>query len=727
MHNVSRNLPRIFSGTDFRQSLRRFSSAILSRRRIEESNYHGKSPNFFPKRNQPRPKGRWKLPYYKFDPLLRYQVRKLQGDSNSFIEVLAELGETTKSQGVSKEFESKLLGQPPSTYEGLPKFGKAALQWQPSPGVPTLNELKKVYEERGEYGLSEAILNGFRVFATLRTLDPEDIAYQKRVADHSRPGDGFPVARAMTRKLHLHVGPTNSGKTYHALQRLKNAQSGTFCGPLRLLAFEVYERFNREGTPCNLITGEDLRMTEGVMLTAATIEMLMYNVELDVVVIDEIQMIADPERGSAWTYALLGCPAKEVHMCGEASVVEIVKSIAATLGETVEVHNYDRLTALVPLDKPLEGYKSIKPGDAVVTFSRSSIFDVKRRIEALTDNKCAVVYGNLPSETRASQARSFNSDESKTKVIVASDAIGMGLNLNIKRVIFQTLEKWDGTKMTKLPIPQVKQIAGRAGRFKARARTVESDPLYPPKDDPGYVTTLVGSDLPYLHEALATPTIQMTQARIKPLTELITQFMRPFRPGVRFSVALQIFESLTKTSSLYNMMTFTKNTAKLDLLRSVKGLSPADVWTLLDAPVKMRNPALVSAWLQMARAIGEGATGDILQMTDIPVDILDGGAPSSHEDLEKFETLHSLIRLYLWLGSRYPGIFTSVVEAYQLREYNEFLIQDALERLVVLRGSAQNSNARRVKLVEVPDSKGRDTSHTFKLPRGNFSPIGQIV
>jgi ATP-dependent RNA helicase SUPV3L1/SUV3 len=106
----------------------------------------------------------------------------------------------------------------------------------------------------------------------------------------------------------MHVGPTNSGKTYNAMMRLQNAENGVYCGPLRLLAHEIYERFNAAGHLCNLITGEDRRIRDDVYvpLTSCTVEMVPLNQKIEVAVVDEIQMIADPMRGWAWTHALLG-------------------------------------------------------------------------------------------------------------------------------------------------------------------------------------------------------------------------------------------------------------------------------------------------------------------------------------------------------------------------------------------------------------------------------------
>lgn len=252
-------------------------------------------------------------------------------------------------------------------------------------------------------------------------------------------------ARAFTRHFHLHIGPTNSGKTYSALKALARAKSGAYAGPLRLLAHEVWERMNLgtvggmeegEGRECNLLTGEERRIVSpDAGLISCTVEMLPFgpiDTPYDVVVIDEIQMLGDPQRGGAWTAAVLGVQAREVHLCGDETTVDLLHSLLEPLGDKVTVHRYDRLTPLRVADKSLDGdWSNVQPGDCVVTFSRSNIFAVKKQIESAAGKKCAVVYGALPPETRAEQARDFNDENGRAEVLVASDAVGMGLNLYV--------------------------------------------------------------------------------------------------------------------------------------------------------------------------------------------------------------------------------------------------------------------------------------------------------
>ena len=294
----------------------------------------------------------------------------------------------------------------------------------------------------------------------------------RSISDLRVPALAFANARSLTRQIHLHVGPTNSGKTHGALVTLSRARTGMLAGPLRLLAHEVWERMNQRtispGIPpraCNLRTGEEVRtVDEYAGLVSCTVEMADVTRPYDVAVIDEIQMIADPQRGFAWTHAVLGLPAKELHLCGEASTVPLIQHLAKLCGDDLHVHNYERLTPLHVAPHSLYGdLGKVQRGDCIVAFKRSTIFRLKEQIEARTGLQCALAYGALPPETKSEQAKLFNAG--KLDVMVASDAIGMGLNLRIKRVIFDTLSKWNGTETVPLSLSQIKQIAGRAGRY----------------------------------------------------------------------------------------------------------------------------------------------------------------------------------------------------------------------------------------------------------------------
>lgn len=262
--------------------------------------------------------------------------------------------------------------------------------------------------------------------------NPGDSNVLSYTVDLRYPTEWYVDARAVQREIHLHVGPTNSGKTYQALKRLEESGNGFYAGPLRLLAHEVYSRFKSKGKPCDLVTGDDVRkdLDEHVQLTSSTVEMVNVRRPCEVAVIDEIQMIANSERGWAWTRAFLGANAKEVHLCGEPRVVPLIRELAASMGDSLHVHRYERLSPLKPASKSLRGnLKNLRKGDCVVSFTIMGIHALKKQIELETGRRVAIVYGSLPPETRARQAELFNDPDNDYDFLVASNAIGMGLNL----------------------------------------------------------------------------------------------------------------------------------------------------------------------------------------------------------------------------------------------------------------------------------------------------------
>jgi ATP-dependent RNA helicase SUPV3L1/SUV3 len=297
------------------------------------------------------------------------------------------------------------------------------------------HKLFDALKDRGSIGLDSELQYALYNHFLGKNFSPADIENQRALADLRYPTEWFPVPRTMHRTIHAHIGPTNSGKTYHALKRLEQAKAGLYAGPLRLLAHEVYSRLNANGKLCALVTGEEQRLPEGWQeadskIVAATVEMTSLNSEYDVAVIDEIQMLSSLERGFAWTQALLGLRSKEIHVCGELRALPVIRELAAAAGDKLVVHEYDRLTRLKMDESSLNGsFARLRKGDCIVTFSVVNIHALRTEVEKKTGKKVAVVYGSLPPETRAQQARLFNDPNNDYDYLIASDAVGMGLNL----------------------------------------------------------------------------------------------------------------------------------------------------------------------------------------------------------------------------------------------------------------------------------------------------------
>ena len=174
--------------------------------------------------------------------------------------------------------------------------------------------LTSIYAQSGERGVDAHLRYSYEAQNASGHLSRTSHQDQRKLADLRYPLEWYPATRTLQRTIHLHVGPTNSGKTYHALKTLEEAGSGVYAGPLRLLAHEVFQRLNTQGKTCDLSTGDEriIRTADGKpsQMQSGTVEMIPLNKELDVAVVDEIQMIGSDSRGWAWTQALLGLRAK---------------------------------------------------------------------------------------------------------------------------------------------------------------------------------------------------------------------------------------------------------------------------------------------------------------------------------------------------------------------------------------------------------------------------------
>ena len=152
----------------------------------------------------------------------------------------------------------------------------------------------------------------------------------------ARPELEFSEVLEMRRHFVLHIGPTNSGKTFRALERLKTAGRGAYLGPLRLLALEVYEKMKEYGVPCTMLTGQECIEEPDSRVVASTIEMADYDELYDIVVIDEAQLMADTDRGHSWTKAILGVKAREIHVCTSPAAEGVLKHLIELTGDTWE-------------------------------------------------------------------------------------------------------------------------------------------------------------------------------------------------------------------------------------------------------------------------------------------------------------------------------------------------------------------------------------------------------
>ncbi|RCV40937.1 hypothetical protein SETIT_9G095100v2 [Setaria italica] len=481
------------------------------------------------------------------------------------------------------------------------------------------------------------------------------------LTDMTHPHMWYPKAREKKRNVYLHVGPTNSGKTYNALKSLEASSSGVYCGPLRLLAREVAQRLNKVDVPCNLITGQERDEIEGAKHSSVTVEMADVTTEYQCAVIDEIQMVGCKSRGFSFTRALLGLCSDELHVCGDPAAVPLIQRILEATGDLVTVQYYERLSPLVPLKSPLGSFSNIKAGDCLVTFSRRGIYSLKKRIEMEGKHLCSVVYGSLPPETRTKQATMFNDDTSDLNVLVASDAIGMGLNLNISRIIFSTMMKFDGFSFRELTVAEIKQIAGRAGRYGSKFPV-------------GEVTCLDAEDLPLLHSSLKSPSPIIERAGLFPTFDLLSLYSRLHGTDF-FHPILERFLEKAKLSPDY-FIAECEDMLKVAAIVDDLPLGLYDKYLFCISPVDMRDDISVQGLVQFAENYARKGTVRLKEIfTPGTLQV-----PKTHNQLKELESVHKVLELYVWLSFKVEDSFPDREVAASQKAICSMLIEEYLER-----------------------------------------------
>ena len=263
-----------------------------------------------------------------------------------------------------------------------------------------------------------------------------------------------------SQKIIALLGPTNTGKTHVAIERMLEFDSGIFGLPLRLLAREVYDKcIDKIGLEkVALITGEEKIIPSSADYFICTVESMPKDKEVDFVAVDEIQMCADRERGHIFTDRLLHARGQKLTMFLGS---QIMANIISELIKNVEFEKKERFSKL-----SYAGYKKISRLDRKVAIIAFSIEEVYAIAELVRRQKggAAIIMGSLSPKTRNSQVGLYQSGD--VDYLVATDAIGMGLNMDINEIYFSNLKKFDGKKTRRLNLIEMSQIAGRAGRFR---------------------------------------------------------------------------------------------------------------------------------------------------------------------------------------------------------------------------------------------------------------------
>ncbi len=260
-------------------------------------------------------------------------------------------------------------------------------------------------------------------------------------------------------KITAVLGPTNTGKTHLAIETMLSFNSGMIGFPLRLLAREVYDRIVKITNldQVALITGEEKIIPTNAKYFLCTVESMPIDKELDFIAVDEIQMCSDHERGHIFTDRLLNMRGNKLTMLMGSNTI---KNIISKLDDDIEFIKRDRLSKL-----SYSGHKKISRIDrktAIIAFSAEEVYAIAELIRRQKGG-AAIVMGSLSPKTRNAQVELYQSGD--VDFLVATDAIGMGINMDLNHVYFSNLKKYDGKKLRRLNLSEIGQIAGRAGRY----------------------------------------------------------------------------------------------------------------------------------------------------------------------------------------------------------------------------------------------------------------------
>ncbi|SFV55048.1 Helicase-like [hydrothermal vent metagenome] len=464
----------------------------------------------------------------------------------------------------------------------------------------------------------------------------------------------FPLARSLRRKLTLHIGPTNSGKTYAAMQRLKKADTGYYLAPLRLLALEGYENLRSSNINASLITGEEQLLDPDATHISSTIEMLNYDVDVDVCVIDEVQLIDDRDRGWAWANAIIGAPAKEVILTGSPASKEAIIELANYLGEELEIIEFERKNPLTLLNQhtPLD---KIEKGTALIAFSRKEVLKLKQKLSS--HFSVSTVYGNLSPEVRREEARRFREGESD--ILVATDAIAMGMNLPIKTVLFTKAQKFDGIMDRELLPNEIKQIAGRAGRYGI--------------EEEGFVGATSPEVLKVIKKNWQKPDIPVTLPfkvmanldHIKLVSSILEE--NSLAQVLRFFAQNMIFSGPFEAANLEDMVEVAELIDQYDLDIVTK-------FHLATAPLTLSSPYILAVFESYLESL------EHKKPIHYNPPKLTSAYALTNEDLLHAEDMVKEISLYLWLSYRFEEYFVDAKSAREHRAVLNAFIERSLQQ-----------------------------------------------
>ena len=542
--------------------------------------------------------------------------------------------------------------------------------WDPMLFLHVLDELET--SEPAEYVFQR--ISQRLTHAIEREQEERHAARTKESINLAEYPESFEVASRMQRKFIALLGPTNSGKTHRAMEALAKAASGVYLAPLRLLALENYERLQNarpHGAPIkvSLITGEERRIAEDATHVASTVEMLDTKTQVEVAVIDEIQMLADRDRGAAWTAAVCGAPASTVFLVGAPEARRAIEALAERLEVPLEVHVLKRMAPLAMEPSPVRKLGNLRRGDAVIAFSRR---DVLMWRDMITEKglSVATVYGNLSPEVRRAQAERFR--EGQADIVVGTDALAMGLNMPIARIVMTTAVKYNGYEEEEISAALAKQIAGRAGRY-----GVHEEGFVAGYDDDTHEVMRA-----LMKEKI--PPVAATGFAVAPSLEQLHRISSVTGETSLVKLLKRFVHNIDVPDGFFYPRITEEQNERAEWLDTLP-LSVAEKFMLSLVPISSRVPVLQSAWEHWALSLAKKKVCKL--------------QPPAQElyymNLQEVEDTCRMYSAYAWLGYREPEHFPSIELAQQLAREASERVDAMLQQQNTAARQRQGGNARR--------------------------------
>jgi ATP-dependent RNA helicase SUPV3L1/SUV3 len=484
------------------------------------------------------------------------------------------------------------------------------------------------------------------IHAVEREQEEQYAARTKQSINLAEYPQSFEVASRMPRKFIALLGPTNSGKTHRAMEALVKAPSGVYLAPLRLLALENFERMQAvsvHGKPLkvSLVTGEERRLAPGATHVASTVEMLDTRNRVEVAVIDEIQMLSDRDRGAAWTAAVCGAPASVVYLVGAPEARRAIEALAERLECPLEVHILKRMAPLAMEPAPVKKLRNLRRGDAVIAFSRREVLKWR---DMITDTglSVATVYGNLSPEVRRAQAERFR--DGTADVVVGTDALAMGLNMPIARIVMTTAIKYNGYEEEEISAALARQIAGRAGRY-----GVHEEGFVAGYDDETHEVMRA-----LLKEKLAP--IPASGFAVAPSIEQLHRISAVTNERSLVKLLKRFVHNIDVPDGFFYPKITEDQSERAIWLDTLPNLTMAQKFMLSLVPISSKVPSLQTAWEYWAQCLSKQ------RVCKLEAE----GASLRWLNLQEVEDACRRYSAYAWVAYREPDIFPSVELAQEL-------------------------------------------------------------